>query len=66
MKIKYNDDAGAYYENQYLRGELSNVACVCGNEELFVNFIRASHCGCYVKVACPKCRHSEVIFDDYS
>jgi hypothetical protein len=66
MKIDHNEPDGDFYENEHEREKLSNVSCECGNTELFVNFLQAPFCGCYVKVTCSKCENSAIVFDDFS
>jgi len=66
MKIKYDDDKGENYKDKEKRKEACTVECQCGHRTLLVNYIPAPYTGCYLKVTCGICGHSQVIFDDYS
>ena len=55
------------YENEKAREKYSTVVCNrCGERSLFINYIPAPYCGCYLKVKCQYCEAEEVLFDCYS
>ena len=64
MLEKYPDTK--FYDDPQARAEPSTLTCECGQTKLYVNFIAADFCGCYLKVTCSDCGKSEIIFDDYS
>ena len=55
-----------HYEDQASRRLLFTVACGCGETRLHINWIKGPYCGGYLKVTCPKCGASRILFDDFA
>jgi phage FluMu protein Com len=66
--ILVDNDKGNFvnYEDEAKRAEESNVRCTCGETALSVNYIQAPYTGCFLKITCPKCKTSNILFDDFS
>lgn len=64
MRVEFNDEK--YFDDETVKSKSSTVACECGERCLEVNFIPAPWTGCYLKVTCPKCNTSSVLFNSFS